>query len=47
MQEALRFLLYGGLVHAPLVHHWVATVARWFPPVNAKQIAKVVRRAHL
>ena len=31
--ESLRFLVYGGLCHAPLVFNWLRLAARMFPKV--------------
>jgi len=41
-QEVSRFLIYGGLVHAPLVYNWLRLASRLFPKDNMKHLlAKV------
>ena len=40
--EASRFLIYGALFHAPLVHNWMHLAGRVFPGTSNKQIFKKV-----
>jgi hypothetical protein len=37
-----RFLIYGGLVHAPLVFSWLRLAARLFPKDTIKHLAAKV-----
>ncbi|XP_023328780.1 mpv17-like protein isoform X2 [Eurytemora carolleeae] len=40
--EASRFLIYGGLMHAPLVYNWLRLASRLFPKNNLTHLfAKV------
>ena len=41
--EAARFLVYGGICHAPIVHGWLRLVAYAIPGTSVKQVAKKVR----
>ena len=41
-KEVSRFLLYGGLVHAPLVFHWLRLAARLFPKDTISHLAAKV-----
>jgi len=41
-KEVSRYLIYGGLCHAPLVYNWLKFAARMFPKNNMKHLlAKV------
>ena len=40
--EASRFMIYGGLFHATLVHNWMHLVQRLFPGTSNRQIIKKV-----
>ena len=42
-KEAGRFMLYGSLCHAPLVHNGLKMVAYFFPGTTVKQLCKKVR----
>lgn len=44
--EATRFLVYGGICHAPIVHGWLKFVAYTIPGTSMKQVAKKVRCTH-
>ena len=41
--ESTRFMLYGGLFHAPLVHNWMHLVQKLFPGTSTRQILKKVQ----
>ena len=41
--ESTRFMLYGGLFHAPLVHNWMHLVQKVFPGTSTRQILKKVQ----
>ena len=41
--ESTRFMLYGGLFHAPLVHNWMHLVQKVFPGTTTRQILKKVQ----
>ena len=41
--EASRFMIYGGLFHATLVHKWMHFVQKVFPGTYNRQILKKVR----
>ena len=43
-KEAARFMVYGTLCHAPLVHNGVKLVAFLFPGKSLKQLCKKVRQ---
>ena len=40
--EASRFMIYGGLFHATLVHNWMHLAQRLFPGTSNRQIIKKV-----
>ena len=40
--EASRFMIYGALFHAPLVHNWMHLVQKLFPGTTTRQILKKV-----
>ena len=44
--EVSRFMLYGGLFHAPLVHNWMHLVQKLFPGTSTRQILKKVQLFH-
>eukprot|EP00092_Neocalanus_flemingeri_P011215 GFUD01012081.1.p1 GENE.GFUD01012081.1~~GFUD01012081.1.p1 ORF type:complete len:209 (-),score=43.88 GFUD01012081.1:119-709(-) len=41
-KEVSRFLIYGGLFHAPLVFNWLRLAARLFPKDTIKHLAAKV-----
>ena len=41
-QEVGRFLVYGGLCHAPLVYNWLRLAARLFPKATLGHLAAKV-----
>eukprot|EP00092_Neocalanus_flemingeri_P015505 GFUD01016784.1.p1 GENE.GFUD01016784.1~~GFUD01016784.1.p1 ORF type:complete len:188 (-),score=24.49 GFUD01016784.1:1-564(-) len=41
-KEVSRFLIYGGLFHAPLVFNWLRLAARLFPKDTMKHLAAKV-----
>lgn len=43
-REAFRFMLYGTLCHAPLVHNGLKLVAFLFPGTSVKQLCKKVKK---
>ena len=40
--EASRFMIYGSLFHAPLVHNWMRMAGTLFPGTATKQVIKKV-----